>query len=420
MLSRTLFHLRPGAVFGVVMPQGFLHSKQAAELRAFMIRNFEIAEICLFPDKVFTFSDVESAILLGRRVRRPRLTAYRVHYRQVREPDVARFREAYVATADRWVPQMQFISDPAAILRIPDLEDVWGWCQRLPRFDQIAEIGKGLEYKGKETLPTGAQTLSSNPFPGAVHGFARITPDLQIDSQPHEVWMSISPAVIRRSGTGTTVGVPQVLLNYAPVSRSPWRLKAVIDRQGHAVTSRFLTVRPLSATLALEFFWALCNSPFANAYIYTHTEKHNVLAGMVRAMPVPSLLSDGVQRVVEAVQAYFEAVAPATEVLSLPFDAGRARTLLQRVDAEVLRLYDLPPRLERQLLDLFSGWSRLGVPFAFERYFPEGFEPCFPLHVYLSASYQRSTAGALRARYKPVTDPTILAGLERAMQDFVE
>ena len=34
-----------------------------------------------------------------------------------------------------------------------------------------------------------------------------------------------------------------------------------------------------------------------------------------------------------------------------------------QIDAEVLRLYDLPPRLERQILDLFAGWERQGVPF---------------------------------------------------------
>ena len=291
----------------------------------------------------------------------------------------------------------------------------------MPRFDQLARIVKGLDYKGQDKLPTGAQTLSPYQFPGAVRGFARITPDLRTDGQPPEVWMSVDPTVIGQPRAGTTVGVPQVLLNYARVSRSPWRLKAVLDKQGHAVTSRFLTVRPRSVTPALEFFWALCNSPFANAYIYTHSEKRDVLAGIVRAMPVPSLLQDGVQRVVEAVHAYFNAVAPVTtDVLSMPFDADNARALLMRIDAEVLRLYELPPRLERQLLDLFSGWPRPGVPFAFEQYFPKDFEPCFPLHVYLSESYQRSTVGALRARYTPVTDPAILAALERAMQDFAE
>jgi len=93
---------------------------------------------------------------------------------------------------------------------------------------------------------------------------------------------------------------------------------------------------------------------------------------------------------------------------------------LQHVDAEILRLYDLPPRLERQLLDLFSGFRRRGVPFNFSRYFPEDFKPYFPLHVYLSEEYQRSTAGALRKRYKPVTDPVILAALDHAVKAFEE
>ena len=173
----------------------------------------------------------------------------------------------------------------------------------MPRRLKTGEIGKGLEYKGQEKLPAGAQTISPRQFPGAVRGFARITRDLRIDGQPPEVWMSVDSAVLSRPRTGTTVGVPQVLLNYARVSRSPWRLKAVIERQGHAVTSRFLTVRPLSATSALEFFWALCNSPFANAYVYTHTGKRDVLTGLMRAMPVPSLIQDGVQRVIVAVHA---------------------------------------------------------------------------------------------------------------------
>jgi hypothetical protein len=305
-------------------------------------------------------------------------------------------------------------------MRLSELEKVWEWCQSLPRFASLAKIGQGLQYKGKDLTP-GARTLSPFSFPGAVRGFARLTPDLRIDGRPPEVWMSVDSTVIRRPGTGTTVGVPQILLNYTLVSRSPWRLMAVIDREGHAVTSRFLTVRPLSETMPLEFLWALCNAPFANSYVYTHAEKRHVLAGMVRAMPVPYTSHDEIQQVVEAVRAYFDAVAsPANTVLASTLNEDKAKMLLKRIDAEILRLYDLPPRLERQLLDLFASWQRPGVPFDFKRYFPEDFKPCFPLHMYLSESYQRSTAGALRARYKPVTEPAILAALEKAVQDFEE
>src|SRR4030095_8246200 len=197
--------------------------------------------------------------------------------------------------------------------------------------------------------------------------------------------------------------------------------KAIIDRAGHAVTSRFLTLRPLTKSYPLEFLWGLCNSPFANAYVYTHTGKRDVLTGMMRAMPVPHLAASAIQRVVEAVHTYFEAVAPSVGGgMTFAFDSHAACTLLQHVDAEILRLYDLPPRLERQLLDLFSGYERLGVPFDFRRYFPEDFEPYFPLCIYLSEEYQRSTAGALRKRYKPMTDPAILAALEHAVEAFKE
>ena len=66
------------------------------------------------------------------------------------------------------------------------------------------------------------------------------------------------------------------------------------------------------------------------------------------------------------------------------------------------------------------GYKRPGVPFDFSRYFPEDFAPYFPLHVYLSEEYQRSTAGALRKRYKPMTDPAILDALEHAVEAFQE
>ncbi len=65
MLARVLPELPRGAVLGVVVPQGFLHSKNAVSVRHLLITEFELQEICLFPDKVFTFSDMESAILIA-------------------------------------------------------------------------------------------------------------------------------------------------------------------------------------------------------------------------------------------------------------------------------------------------------------------------------------------------------------------
>ena len=44
------------------------------------------------------------------------------------------------------------------------------------------------------------------------------------------------------------------------------------------------------------------------------------------------------------------------------------------MDAEVLALYNLPAKLERQLLDYFTGEKRVGVPFEQREYFPKGFQ----------------------------------------------
>ena len=65
-----------------------------------------------------------------------------------------------------------------------------------------------------------------------------------------------------------------------------------------------------------------------------------------------------------------------TEGAELVVDAAmleQLKTLHWRIDAEVLRLYDLPAALERKVLNLFSGVRRRGVPFEQTEYFPKDF-----------------------------------------------
>ena len=418
MLGRTLPYLKPGSVFGVVMPQGLLHSKDAADLRRLINREFEIAEICLFPDKIFAFSDMESAIIVGRKCKGPCSRSPIVTYSRVREQDAEHFKESYSVTTKREISQKRFSPKNDWDMRIPDLEEIWEWCRHNPRFGELFELGQGLSYKGGRRLPRDAVTISNHLFQGAAKGFARLDRKLQIHEQPEEVWLNLDRAVTRQRITGTTVGIAQVLLNYARVGRGPWRLKALIDREGHAVTSRFITIRPMHTDWPLEFVWALCNSPFASGYAYAHSMKRDILVGTMRAMPLPRASLPDAERVAELVLAYFEVAGKFRQRTAPGTRENALSGLLLRIDAEILRLYDLPPRLERQLLDLFAGSKRLGVPFHFDRYFPEDFEPWFPLHQYLSEAYQRSTAGQLRARHENLSSPHLLAAFENAIEGF--
>jgi len=145
------------------------------------------------------------------------------------------------------------------------------------------------------------------------------------------------------------------------------------------VTSRFIAFRSKTTAIPLEYFWAILNCPAANAFAYCHLGKRDNLVSIIRRTPVPQVDSQGIARVVEAARAYLAAVSE-EDALERPGASEKARDLMLRVDAEVLRLYRLPAPLERQLLDLFASRERAGVPFHFERYFPPHFKDCPPLH----------------------------------------
>jgi hypothetical protein len=124
----------------------------------------------------------------------------------------------------------------------------------------------------------------------------------------------------------------------------------------------------------------------------------------MRRLPVPDLQRSDCTVLEQAVRDYFDAArllpvsdAPAAQASAqrrrissrqrqLPFSEispsstpdgatllERLKHLHWRVDAEVLRLYALPAPLERQLLDLFTGVRRRGVPFEQAEYFPRDF-----------------------------------------------
>jgi hypothetical protein len=361
MLWRTLPQLPEGGVFGVVLPQTFLHSDNARDVRKLLVRDYELKEICLFPDKIFSFSDAESAVLVGRRKRANGHNS--VRYRRIRERDLLAFRSDYAASTERAVSQSRFSSDTSFSLRLPELEEVWNACADNPTMAAAAAIAKGLDYYGR--IPHGTITYSDQPFSGGIEGFVRLGRGLQLHELPERYWMNLDPSVVSSARSGTTVGTPQVLLNYAPTSRGPWRLKALIDRPGHPVTSRFVPVRPTTPSYSLETLWALLNSPLANAFAFSHFSKRDNLVGDIRKIPIPNVRSfEGVEG---AAKAYLAAASSET-------DLGTLQRLLLDVDNEVLELYSLPPELERSLLALFTGWDRVGVPFSQTRYLPEELE----------------------------------------------
>jgi hypothetical protein len=400
---RVVEYLPQGAVFGFVLPQSFLRSKQGTGVRKLLLSDYEIAEVSLFADKVFRYGDSETAVLIGRRLGQVRSPRPAVLYRRVREGHVLEFSRTCKAGSTEHVPIEKLAHAGSASLFVPDLDTLWHALSAKERLGKFAKFGRGVEYKaeGDETRPPNTVTESEVELEGTVPGFAGWDEKQVTNDLPKIVYLNLDLDVIRRPGSGRKIGERQLLLNHACVSREAWRLKALLDPDGHPVTADYLVVRPRSAELPLEVLWAFFNSPMGNAYVYCHSDKRHVLSRDMKQMPVPDLNRVDFGPLRKAVADYLTAARGLTVEFGhqrrkdeekkdsrqgeffaddakadAPTQAASdedLRFLHWRIDVEVLRLYDLPPKLERRLLDLFTGATRRGVPFEQTEYFPAYF-----------------------------------------------
>jgi hypothetical protein len=421
VLGRTLPYIPPGSVFGVVLPRSFLESLNAVPLREMLVKDFRIYEICVLPDNVFPSADHESAVILGQK-RTSRKIINKTRYVRVREKTLNEFRDRYSAPIEI-IEQDRFIASNDCVLSIPELDEVWSFCQSFNRLRMIVDerkTGKGLEYKCEENLPVDAETISTQRFEGSVRGYAKFDEKIKLTETPKLYWLNLADKVIRRSGHGRITGIPQILLNSAPVSRGPWRLKALIDNKGYSITSSFIVIRPKKKGWSLEVLWAILNSPFANAYIYCYGTKRLVGVRRILSFPIPNMNANDLYFLSELVQDYFKIFHLKRGILQSEIDTKEAKQKMLAIDAEVMRAYDLPPRLERQVLDLFYGWPRKGVDFKFTRYFPRDFESYIPLHEYLSEDYQRSTVSFVSKWVEDVRSPEVIKAFKTAEEAFRE
>lgn len=417
MLWRTLPYMPEGSVFGVILPRGFLHKKNLADLRKTIISDFELSQICPLPEDVFTFGRHKSVLLFGRKGR-AKSRSNTVLYRYVPKEGLKRFQEKCEGR-DQYVLQSKFTEGPAVDFRVRELDDVWDYCERnFARLDSIAAGGQGLIYKG-EDLPEGAKTFDKERFAGAVKGYALFNKNIVLHRLPEEYWMNLGEEVIRRPMWGLPTGRARILMNYARVGSGPWRIKTLIDHTGRAVTSAFLAFEIQDENWSLFSLWGILNSPYANGYMYCNSmERHN-LAGTVRAMPIPLCTKGLLEKLERLVGEYFSLMEKKDSEFRI--DVGdKAKHLLLSIDAEVMRLYDLPPKMEKQILDLFQGVQRKGVDFPFTGYYAEGFESAIPLHEYLSEEYQRSTVAFADEWVRKHRSPEMNRILRKAVEAFEE
>jgi hypothetical protein len=251
----------------------------------------------------------------------------------------------------------------------PDLRELWAFADSMPKLGEEVKVQQGHQFLPAESLKARG-LLCSTKKPGWAPVAFWASDEYAVWELPIAGYLNFGPKTFRARGGGAKPGVSQVVINYAgPVQA--WRFRPVVDTEGIAASSRFLTFRPAaSAKHSLVTLWAVLLSPMANAYAYSWSSKRQTLKKEWLSFPLPDLTIAQQNEIETAADAYLKLAAKTREFMVMTPDETAVLQALLALDAAVLRLYDLPPHLERELLAIFDGVDRPGVGCTFRGYPP--------------------------------------------------
>jgi len=414
ILRRVLLDLHPQGVLGFVLPRKFIDSSWYRDSRRALVARFGNLEIVSLPDIVFRQSESqhETALLIASQ---PRIgvTASNVRHLRVSKANWPSFAHFHKPTSEdcRLITEDQ----AAQSVAVPELDELWSYLSRMQKLRKIAMVSRGIEWnvpltdKNRQETGNREKLVLDKPIPGVTR--EGVPPGAKISQfeKPSLKHLVISQEKQRGNAYRRPWELPKVILNKARRSRSPWRISAFADLGRLTCYQTFIAVWPNDPALTTALA-AVFNGPLANAFFFTGKEGLDTTLDIIKDLPIPVLPESERAKIDLAVSNYLRAVKRSSW--------EEAKTFLLRIDALVLAAYDLPPRLERRLLDFFSGCGTdRRIPFTFADYFPPEFESNFSLLEYASEDFRLSTAGMFRARRGDVPDH-VLDAMRLAVESF--
>ena len=385
VLHRVL--ARPPKLLGFVLPKVFLGGRSYRELRSRLGSTYSSIESLSLPDRVFQHSDADTVLLLCASLKEGHL---HLKAGEVYKSDLKTFytthRPSYESEAVIEDPQRQL----AHSMWLPPLQEVWTVTAKMRRLGQVADIHRGIEYnrrlRGNEGM-----FVSADAQAGFVPGLHRVSGGTEPFVVYGADYLNLSPDLMRTNAYKLPWQEPKLVVNATRRTRGAWRITASQDNIGLVCYQNFHGIWP-TADIPLEVLAAVLNGPVANAYVSARELGRHLQIGSLGDIPIPEF-GQAAQRLISSlVHRYIETrVLWLTGQLEVGESYDISHHLLRAIDAEVLRAYDLPPRLERAVLDWFSGHERPG-PVEFTEYFPSTFKPYVPWHLYTSGGFELASA----------------------------
>ena len=390
------------AMLGFVLPRTFLFGRSYRQFHSRLGSIYKHVDLVALPDRVFTHSDAESVLLAAHGKKTSPATPCTVRSSMVTEGD----RRRFLASGDVTDGRCDAWSGALPSLWTCPLQSLWNRLSRLPVLGDLADIHQGVQFSLPLDSANRERLVTRTKRDGLVRGLDTVKGHLEeaFVIRGH-VWINTSPHVMRRKAHLHPWSEPKAIVNASAISRGPWRLIAAPDRTGLVCYQLLHGIWP-KEEWSVEAIAAVLNGPVANAYAQDHEGKRHNRIVTLKAIPMPRLSPAAMGSLHALVRDYTAIRARMDEPMVTNGLRRQLAEQLKRIDALVLSGYDLPPRLERKLLDHFAGYRR-PVPLKFQRFFPAGFQPCIPYHEYVSPDFVRAGATGTLKRLQPIRDAAI-------------
>jgi hypothetical protein len=347
----------PPAFVGVVMPSGFSSQKMYREHIRRICNIYGDVEVLQLPEGVFRHASIGAEILIAQCRRDTAAQGADVHNETtvrksvVRRVDWPRFTQTLQTSSSDSAVVNPLTSLGLAALR--PLRRIWDYLAESPVLMNVAELHRGLEWATDQSEASRSRTV-----PGFRRGMHRSGESLAQFEVKQTVYLDARASNLRGGAINYPWASPKLIANAIRTSRGPWRLAATVDSSGLLVSQQFygIWLRDSQApSLNLVELCAILNSPLANAFSFVHDEQKHLRKETLQKLPLPSgRLSTELQRLMSE---YLLACEGDDGPLFFSHPKS-AVDILMEIDAVVLKAYDLPPRLERELLRFMSEGQR--------------------------------------------------------------
>lgn len=375
----------PPELLGFVLPRIFLTGQSYEQTRSLIGDTYSSVEILALPDNVFQHSEAESVLLLS-----SGLNGGTVHLQtgEVHRRDLDDFYTA----RQYWYDDTRNVEDAGKVFADnmwqPPLEGVWQATAEMKRLSDLSLIHRGIQYK----IPFAeneSDLVAYENYQGFMPGLHKVQNAVEPFIVADSIFLNMDPSLMLTAANAFSWEKPKLIVNASRQSRGPWTLSASVDYTGLVVYRNFHGIWPTGG-LALEVLAAIMNGPMANAFVSARGENRYIRISTLKDIPVPEFTKSQQQDIVSLVRQYiYVRESWSQKKDSAREERNRCLTLLHLIDAEILKAYDLEPKLERMLLDYFNGYSRLG-PVEFTGYFPPTFKPFIPWHLYISEGFRKA------------------------------